>query len=268
MKQRLITAAFGLTLLVVGLIFHDSIGFDIAIILINLLAVYESFVNTKKVRSLPVIVSAALYTILIPLSTMGYLPISTPVLHTVYVAVLFLVSILPKKALPLDSLMYAFAVSFLLSQAFTGFIVISHAANGLFLLMYAFSCAWICDAGAYFVGRKLGRHKLAPTISPKKTVEGAIGGLLSSELFGILLALLCPVIFQSVGAVSVLWVAVLTPVLSVAGILGDLMASYIKRSVGIKDFGNLLPGHGGVMDRFDSMLLIVPMISMSIGLIN
>lgn len=268
MKQRLITAAFGLTLLVVGLIFHDTIGFDIAIILINLIALYEAFVNTKKVRSLPVIVLAAVYTVLVPLFAMGYIPVPTPVLHTLYVALLFLVSILPKKSVPLDSLMYAFAVSFLLSQAFTSFILVSHAANGLFLLMYAFSCAWICDAGAYFVGRKLGKHKLAPVISPKKTVEGAVGGLIASEVFGILLALICPLIFKSVNDVSVLWVAILTPFLSVAGILGDLMASYIKRAVGIKDFGNLLPGHGGVMDRFDSMLLIVPMISLSVGLIG
>lgn len=268
MKKRLLTAAVGLTLLVIVLAFHDTVVFDIAIIIVNLIALYEAFINTKKVVDWPIFGIAAAYTVLTPLVYTGYIPMATSVLNIVYVTVMFLVAILRQRIIQLDSLVFGLLISLLLSQSFTCFIMVSHSTNGLFLLLYSFNCAWICDAGAYFVGRKFGKHKLAPAISPKKTIEGAVGGLVASEVFAVILVLVCPMLFATVGKLSLPWVMLLTPVVSIAGIIGDLMASYIKRSTGIKDFGNLLPGHGGILDRFDSMLLIVPMVYIAVQLIN
>ena len=109
--------------------------------------------------------------------------------------------------------------------------------------------------GAYFVGVTCGKHKLCPALSPKKTIEGAIGGIVGCM---IAVAVACIINDISFGTKS-FWVLTLsTPIFSIMGMVGDISASYIKRHAGIKDYGNLMPGHGGVLDRFDSVLLIAP----------
>lgn len=107
---------------------------------------------------------------------------------------------------------------------------------------------WSTDTAAYFVGRKFGRTKLAPKTSPNKTVEGALGGLLAGTILGCLYAIIFRQLFF--GAALLISAAV-----SVIGQLGDLVESKIKRIAGVKDSGNIFPGHGGVLDRFDSILL-------------
>lgn len=135
---------------------------------------------------------------------------------------------------------------------------------GVFMIVYLLFCAWFGDSGAYFVGTFLGKHKLCPNISPKKTVEGFIGGVLT---VGIVVAIQCAVynelllrIFEVPDGYKMNYF-VLVPVgmlASIAGVLGDLTASVIKRQYDVKDFGNLMPGHGGVLDRFDSVLFVAP----------
>lgn len=126
---------------------------------------------------------------------------------------------------------------------------------GLYKLLLVFIVAWVCDSMAYVVGSLFGKHKLIPEISPKKTVEGAIGGIASAViaymLFGLILDLAIPNM-----KVNYIVLAVFALVLSVVSQLGDLIASLIKREHSIKDFGNLLPGHGGIMDRFDSIMAV------------
>ena len=124
---------------------------------------------------------------------------------------------------------------------------------GIALITMAFGIAYGCDALAYLGGRSFGRHKLCPFVSPKKTVEGAVSGLLG----GVLLALLVRAFFVLVLNTPMPGIpaAVLLGVIgSVAGQVGDLTASLLKRHSGIKDYGKLFPGHGGVMDRFDSVI--------------
>ncbi len=140
----------------------------------------------------------------------------------------------------------AFAFSFL------GFII--NADKKLYYLVLLFNFASICDMGAYFVGVTLGKHKLCPVISPKKTVEGAIGGILSSVIFAVVFCLLFGHSDRLIATIIV------TIPLCIIGMLGDLFASAIKRSVNLKDYGSLIPGHGGVLDRVDSMLLIAPVL--------
>lgn len=116
--------------------------------------------------------------------------------------------------------------------------------------------AWISDTFAYFTGRFFGKHKLTPILSPKKTVEGAVGGVIGSLIAGIVFGTIVGSRsgdYQMIGAF-----ALITPIGSVIAQLGDLAASGIKRDHGIKDFGKCIPGHGGIMDRFDSVILITP----------
>lgn len=124
---------------------------------------------------------------------------------------------------------------------------------GIYILFIGAISAWGTDSGAYLSGKAFGKHKMAPKISPKKTIEGAVGGI----LFSLALNLIAFFLFEKItGQQPMPWyfVVIITVPVSFLGMMGDLSASVIKRNYGVKDFGKLFPGHGGVMDRFDSAL--------------
>lgn len=148
-------------------------------------------------------------------------------------------------ALPLP---YAYAFSCLSS-------VIKHP-DGIYYLLLLLNFSSVCDMGAYFVGVTMGKHKLCPNLSPKKTVEGAVGGILSSIIVTLIISLCF--------AKSLVIPMLLTIPFCVLGMLGDLFASAIKRSVGLKDYSNLIPGHGGILDRVDSIIMIAPFLYFAI----
>ena len=128
---------------------------------------------------------------------------------------------------------------------------------GLVYVLLPMVIAWMSDTGAYFTGVFFGKHKMAPVISPKKTWEGFFGGWVISIGLTVLYGVICNAI---VGEVFELWMlAIIATVLAPLSVVGDLMASLIKRRTGIKDYGNIMPGHGGVMDRFDSVVFIAPL---------
>ena len=121
--------------------------------------------------------------------------------------------------------------------------------------MFLFGLLWVGDTAAMFVGGAIGKHKLAPTVSPNKTIEGFIGGIVGALVIG---ALMCFWKFSEVPAYHVMLIALGC---SVFGQLGDLVESMWKRSIGIKDSSAIIPGHGGVLDRFDSLLFAAPFMS-------
>lgn len=130
----------------------------------------------------------------------------------------------------------------------------------LFFILLGLFAAWLSDSFAYFSGRFFGKHKLCPKISPKKTVEGAIGGIVGAVVSNVVLFTVFDRCFFTVHTIGYGWVILVSLALAVIGICGDLTASVIKRNFGVKDFGNLFPGHGGVMDRFDSALFVLTML--------
>ena len=136
--------------------------------------------------------------------------------------------------------------------------------HAMFLIVYTMVSAWVGDAGAYFVGTFFGKHKMCPAISPKKTWEGFVGGIITSGVFAVIMSfayeLIDSMINGGVHTFSVNWVylTVMALVISGLGVVGDLSASLVKRECSVKDFGNILPGHGGILDRFDSVLLAAP----------
>ena len=133
--------------------------------------------------------------------------------------------------------------------------------HGMFYVLIAVLSAWVADAGAYFAGTFFGKHKLCPTISPKKTVEGAMGGV----VVNVIVMLLCGVLFtefyyQGAARASYLVLGIIGFFGAILSILGDLSFSLIKRSCHIKDFGQVIPGHGGILDRFDSVIFTAPFV--------
>lgn len=138
----------------------------------------------------------------------------------------------------------------------------------IFGTLIVFVCAWTTDSGAYFVGRFCGKHKLIPHVSPKKTVEGAVGGVITSGLCCALYLLIANNINMiSADGAGYIGIMILGAAASVFSQLGDLIASAIKRDCGVKDFGNILPGHGGALDRFDSVLFLSPFVYFLLKLI-
>lgn len=131
--------------------------------------------------------------------------------------------------------------------------------QGAYIVWLIFLCSWGCDTCAYCVGVKRGKHKMSPVLSPKKSVEGAVGGLAGTFL---LTALYAAVFREQMGitAAQVLVLAAISTVGGVISMIGDLAASAIKRNYEIKDYGTLIPGHGGILDRFDSVIFTAPVI--------
>lgn len=131
-------------------------------------------------------------------------------------------------------------------------------AVGVYIVWLILFSSWGCDTCAYAVGMLIGKHKMSPILSPKKSVEGAVGGVLGAAALGALYGL---VIEERIADERViLFFAVICGVGALISMVGDLAASAVKRNAGIKDYGNLIPGHGGVMDRFDSVIFTAPVI--------
>lgn len=131
--------------------------------------------------------------------------------------------------------------------------------NGLYLTFLVFLCSWGCDTCAYCVGKMIGKHKMTPKLSPKKSIEGAVGGVVGAAL---LTALYAYIFRGSMGirAAEIGILAIISAVGALISMVGDLTASAIKRNYDIKDYGHLIPGHGGILDRFDSMIITAPIV--------
>lgn len=139
--------------------------------------------------------------------------------------------------------------------------LIRNGNNGAYTVWLIFLCSWASDTCAYVAGVAFGKHKMAPVLSPKKSVEGAVGGVIGAALLGAVYA----AIFSShinLSVHPVIAFAIICAVGALISMVGDLAASAIKRNHGIKDYGKLIPGHGGIMDRFDSVIYVAPIIWM------
>lgn len=157
---------------------------------------------------------------------------------------------------------------FYVSMLFSTFYLIRTSSYGKFYVWYIFAVAWGSDTCAYFTGMSVGKHKMAPRLSPHKTIEGAVGGVIGSIV-------LCAILGISMARVMLEDIAVLLRFSLVTGLVGgvvaefgDLFASSIKRVMNIKDFSQIIPGHGGILDRFDSTLMVAPVIIVLLNMFN
>ena len=158
------------------------------------------------------------------------------------------------KDIKLEGMLGMIILPIIIAYAFLSFAQLVSYQASLFYVVLVFCWSAVADTGAYFTGVAIGKHKMAPVISPKKSWEGLFGGILSSLLVTFGVCMLYRYCFDV--EVNLLEILLITPIFVLIGVMGDLTASLIKRKCGIKDFGKLIPGHGGVLDRFDSILMI------------
>ncbi len=191
----------------------------------------------------------------------GFMPTPALVLAAmlfVYVFCLIVYMIFNHETCDFSSVCSLFFQTVYVSVSFSHVVLLRRLEYGNYLIWFVFITAWLSDTMAYAVGLKFGRNKLIPSISPKKTVEGAFGGLGGAVLFNLIYGLICSFGFDL--QVNYFLLIVMALVAGVISQLGDLSASCIKREYNLKDYSNLLPGHGGIIDRFDSVLFIAPAI--------
>lgn len=254
MLKRILTSAVGLVIFF-AVLASSSTVFAAAILLVTACMLYELHKAMDAHPALFVLgfLSCALYTY--GIFSTKFLPaaVTAMVLYLIATVALF------NKVHFRD--IYASAFVTLFISAFMIMISMIRIQFGAEFVLLVFICAWMTDSGAYFAGRFLGRHKLAPNLSPKKTIEGSIGGSMICVVSCVVyLLILHQFMGYQVQVNSYLQIALVGLLASVFGQLGDLIASAIKRDCGVKDFGSILPGHGGVLDRFDSVVFIAPFI--------
>ena len=254
MKIKRILSGFILTIiLAIILILGNTTIVNIAISTVAIISINEyfnSFSGKKNVDRWVGTILAILIAFLNVLSNEAII-----IAFLIGIVLLFVKIIITKmKTTYEDVAITGFGIIYIL--AFLVFIpLLYRAENGKFLIWYLAIAAWGTDTFAYMVGIRFGKHKLTP-ISPKKTIEGSIGGIVGA----VILSLIYTYILNKVWSYEISYWAIIgiSIILSVLGQIGDLAASSIKRFVGIKDFGRIIPGHGGMLDRIDSILLIAP----------
>lgn len=274
MKKRIITGVMA-GLFAIGLLVLVGFGYtkylSIFAAVFSAIGAYEVLRVSKcknKVLIGMVCAVAAFVPFYIAFNLASVIPVSTGVLIAVYVISALLVmlkfyditrfehvalGLFGSIAIP-SSIMTLYKVDVLCSSHPELF----QRSQIVFMLLCTMFAAWLCDTFAYFFGRKLGKHKLSPKISPKKSVEGAIGGAAGATVCSVIAYIVCEICYFTNGTIKVWMVVPAVLLLCVIGMCGDLSASVIKRNFGEKDFGNLFPGHGGVLDRIDSFLFTMP----------
>ena len=258
MKTRVISAVALLPALLIVLLALPEIFTTILVGLMSALAAYELLYATGLVRNVRPVIYCAVSAFLVCLWCHLDMERAWAMLGLVVLfSALFAEMMVDHVKFSFEKLAYCLMAALLIPMLFASLIRIINGEYGRYVVCVPLILAFIPDSGAYFAGRYFGKHKLAPVISPKKTVEGAIGGAAVAVLGMFLYAFIMDVAFS----VEVSYTAALVYGVLGAGadVFGDLMFSSIKRQTGIKDYGNLIPGHGGILDRFDSMLMVGPL---------
>ncbi len=262
MAVRLISAFVGIALALVVLFLHTTFLFPLAIAGVTSIMLLELMQAVKGEKFYIAAAGVLLFGIVTPFLTFYGLTAYLPFAQFACLLLIFIEFIAHSQTFQLEQMAFM-AMSAILVTTSLGYIISLKQvdAHGMLYVVLALCGAWFADSGAYFAGVTLGKHKLCPVISPKKTVEGFIGGLVTNAVVFVLICMgYAFLVKDTANAVTVNYVAaaLLGLFCAAVSVLGDLTASVIKRQKNIKDYGAIMPGHGGLMDRFDSVLFVVP----------
>ncbi len=259
MKTRILTSIVAICILLPVLYFSGTPALPAAVALVAVISIYEMLkcIGVKKLYiSLPIYASAAAMPFLVRyLDGAGVFATVAFAIAAIILIYLFALCVLSHGKFTFESLGTVFTSSLYIIAAYTSIIYVrDFEGYGKYVYLLIFIGAWVTDTFAYFTGMLLGRHKLIPDVSPKKTVEGSIGGTLFCALSFVLFGIVMNTWFGA--EANFLLLAVGGVFIAVISQIGDLIMSVIKRHFGIKDYGRIFPGHGGMLDRFDSVLIV------------
>lgn len=266
MLKRIITAVCALCVFIPVLYFSDTVIFPAAMTLLSVIAAYEMLncLGAKKICRLAIPSYLLAVSPMVPYIDHTSEKINTFhvlfVLVCLYLTYLLTIAVFSKGAFKFEFIASVFTAIFYVIITFTSIVALRYTSNGKYIYLLVFIGPWVSDTFAYFCGRLFGRHKLIPEVSPKKTVEGSIGGILFTALSCVIYGVIINTMLDSPVSLTYGSLVVTGAIVSVISQIGDLAASLIKRNYGIKDYGFIFPGHGGVLDRFDSVLLTAPIL--------
>lgn len=262
MLTRILTSAVGIVILF-GALFAPPYVFAIAVFAVTAIMLAEMY----KVLACRIGVDIIGYIAAAVIAAGTLADKMMPAVIVTVVIYMITVVLVHTKTNAKDALAHGFATLFI--TMFMCYAVKLRADTSALGVLWIFLVAWMTDTGAYFSGVFLGKHKLVPHISPKKTVEGAAGGLIICVMSCVIYYFIFSGIqYSSFDAKTCAMYAVMGLIGSTLAQIGDFIASCIKRDYGVKDYGNILPGHGGAMDRFDSVVFIAPFIYYALRLID
>ncbi len=261
MKSRLLVAAVGVPLLLVILLFCPKIITALALAFLCAVGAREMLLTTGILKHPRMLLYSMLAALLIPIwSYLGSPVLPFIIGAVVFALVLFVEALLAYPKVRFESVTGALFAGIVIPLCLSGILRLLMQEQGRFLVLIPIMIPFIADAGAYFAGRFFGKRKLAPVLSPHKTIEGAIGGLAA----GIISMLIYGIVMQFAFELGYRYVyaGLIGLVGSLVSIVGDLSFSMVKRETGIKDYGTIFRAHGGVLDRFDSVIFAAPVVEL------
>ena len=257
MKLRLIAAAALVPVLLVVLFVAPKVLTAVVVGILCAIAAYELLCGTGLVKHARLVAYTMIYAFLVPIWVhFGMNHYSCMVGILLFACLLFMEIILSGAKLRFDRIAVCLVAGLIIPYMLSSLVRIMDSIMGRYLILIPFILAFMSDTGAYFIGCRWGKHKLAPVISPNKSVEGMVGGLATVILSMLVYCLVISVGFRL--EVNYFYGILYGLVGGLAGVFGDLCFSAVKRQTGIKDYGKLIPGHGGALDRFDSMVVVAP----------
>lgn len=257
MKQRVIFGVVGGVAVLLAIFVLPPVVAQVALVLLSAIAAYEFSAAMTGKRRLIQLVSIAAAIPMAIVSTVNH-PNWTKLVILGVVMLFFIVLLRFHRLYQFGDVAACMFASLVIPYLMTSLFRLLTAANGKVWILLPLLAAWGSDTCALFAGMHFGKHKLAPVISPKKTWEGSIGGLLGAVLLVLLYGMGAKLIVHV--EIPILMCILIGVFGSIAGQIGDLSFSIVKRQTGLKDYGNIFPGHGGVLDRFDSVLFAAPMV--------
>lgn len=267
MVTRILSAIVGIILGIAVLFLAHTFVLNLVIAALSVVSVFEIFKAAKLTEFWPSFLICIVFVAVSPFLMLEGPSAYRYIFTVIAIVALFATFLAQHNTLGFDKLSLMITTATLISLSLCCVITIYQISSehGVFYILLTLMGAWLADAGAYFVGTFFGKHKLCPGISPKKTIEGAVGGVVITAVVMMITCYVYKIIMASNGTVitpNYLLVAIIGLGCAVLAMLGDLTASLIKRQCGIKDFGSIMPGHGGVMDRFDSVLFVAPFVTL------
>jgi len=269
MRTRVITAIVMVAVMIPFFVFSDTLALPILMALLGAVGVFEmqGCIGTKGhlIASVPPMLLAAGLPFLVRYGNVETVFDYLFPMAFALIAFELIVAVFSGKTFGVESAALSGATGVYIAFGFASVVMLRDLPYGQYVYFLAFIIPWVTDTFAYFSGRLFGKHKLIPDVSPKKTVEGSIGG----TLFAVILTVLYGFVIGQVSeaAPNYIALAVVALVVSLLSQCGDLVMSLVKRRFGIKDYGKLFPGHGGVLDRFDSVVVTAPTLYFLITLV-